>query len=144
MRTIRIVWPSPHRARIFAAASVLVLGSIAASPQDSNRTVSTDPSPPVAAKPSPKVLAAWRGKVLSHLASHKNDLRAGQSGVSTVAFQIDRAGRVLSAQVVNSSGNAALDREAVALTKRASPVPAPPVEIAGEKLYLKVPVQFTR
>jgi protein TonB len=94
--------------------------------------------------PSPKILAAWRGKVLAHLASHKRAAANSAGGVSTVAFSIDRAGRVLSAQILKSSGNTALDKEAVALTRRASPVPAPPSDLAGSKLYLKVPIQFAR
>lgn len=95
------------------------------------------------ATPSPKALAAWRGKVLAHLNAHKRAVTSSPGGVSTVAFSIDRSGRVLSAQIVKSSGSSALDKEAVALTQRASPVPAPPSDFSGSKLYLKVPISFT-
>jgi periplasmic protein TonB len=127
-----------------AIISALLLGMTPATAQESAEVVSPEPQPPVVAQASPKVLTAWRGKVLSHLASHRQGVKVGKTGVSMVAFQIDRAGRVLSAQVVKSSGNAVLDREAVELTKRASPVPAPPGEIAGGRLYLKIPIRFTR
>jgi periplasmic protein TonB len=134
---------SINRRPLAVATGALLLASLPAAAQDAG-VVSPAPLAPAAAKPSPKALSAWRGKVLAHLASHKKDVRAGKSGTSMVTFQINRAGRVLSAQVVKSSGNQALDNAAVALTKRASPLPAPPGEIAGETLYLKVPVQFTR
>lgn len=71
------------------------------------------------------------------------DYQQPSGGVSTVAFSIDRSGRVLSAQIVKSSGSVTLDKEAVALTQRASPVPAPPSDLLGSKLYLKVPISFT-
>ena len=107
--------------------------------------VSPEPVPPAAAaKPSPQVLAAWRGKVLSHLNGYKQNRISAGTGTSTIAFSIDRKGRVLTANVVKSSGKQMLDKEAVALTQRASPLPPPPGEIAGDKLYLKVPIQFTR
>jgi len=93
--------------------------------------------------PSPKSLANWRGKVLTHLNSHKRAFSAAD-GTATVAFKIDRAGKVMTAKVVTSSGNKALDAEAVALTQRASPVPAPPKDVVGEAVYLKVPIRFTR
>src|SRR5262245_35015262 len=68
---------------------------------------------PAAAKPekkpapSPKSLAAWRGKVISHLNGNKS-ASAVADGTATVAFRIDRSGKVLSSQVVASSGNKAL------------------------------------
>lgn len=93
--------------------------------------------------PAPKSLAAWRGKVLAHLNGNKHDFGGG-SGTATVAFKIDRNGKVTSAQVVTSSGNKELDAEALALTQRASPVPPPPADVAGPSLYLKVPIRFNK
>jgi protein TonB len=93
--------------------------------------------------PSPRSLTAWRGKVIAHLNSAKREFGT-TDGVSTVAFSIDRSGKVLTAKVLASSGNKTLDQEAVALTQRASPVPAPPADISGETIYLKVPIRFKR
>jgi periplasmic protein TonB len=131
------------------AAVAITVGLLQVSAAVHAQEGTPEPAPSAAAAvqakttPSPKVLAAWRGKVLAHLASHKRAV-ANTGGDATVAFSIDRAGRVLSAQIVKSSGSAALDKEAVALTKRASPVPAPPSDLTGSKLYLKVPIQFAR
>lgn len=93
--------------------------------------------------PAPKSLGPWRSKVIAHLNSRKRGV-AGGAGIATVAFKIDRSGKVMSAQVVNSSGNKVLDGEAVALTQRASPVPPPPADVTGAALYLKVPIRFKR
>ncbi len=93
--------------------------------------------------PAPKSLATWRGKVLAHLNSNKRGVSNG-AGTATVAFKIDRSGKVTSAKVVTSSGNKALDAEAVALTQRASPVPPPPADVTGTSLYLKVPIRFAK
>ena len=92
---------------------------------------------------APKSLGPWRSNVIAHLNSRKRGV-AGGAGIVTVAFKIDRSGKVMSAQVVNSSGNKALDGEAIALTRRASPVPPPPADVAGAVLYLKVPIRFSR
>jgi len=94
-------------------------------------------------QPQPKSLVAWRSKVIAHLNSRKSGAAAAD-GTTTVAFKIDRSGKVVSAQVVTSSGNKGLDAEAVALTQRASPVPAPPADITGATLYLKVPIRFKK
>ncbi len=136
---------------IIAAACALAPWSPALHAQEKAAETAAVPAPkppaaPAAKKaapPSPKSLADWRGKVIAHLNSRKSASAAGD-GVSTVAFSIDRGGKVLSAKVLTSSGNKALDDEAVALTQRASPVPAPPADIAGSTLFLKVPIRFKR
>ncbi len=139
---------------IIIAATVLALSGPSLSAQGASSTAAPAtaavpaPQPPAAAAakkapPSPKVLAAWRGKVITHLNSRKREF-GGADGTATVAFKIDRSGKVMSAQVLASSGNKALDAEAVAMTQRASPVPAPPADIAGDTLYLKVPIRFKR
>lgn len=88
-------------------------------------------------------VATWRGSVMAHLNRHKR-YPGGGGGTSSVAFTIDRSGRVLSARLIRSSGSAILDAEAVALARRASPVPAPPPSIRGGRVVLSVPVRFSR
>lgn len=90
--------------------------------------------------------ASWRGALMAHLNRHKRfPAGAASTGVVTVAFTIDRSGRVLSARLVRGSGDAALDNEAVALARRASPVPAPPPNVGGGgSIVLAVPIRFTR
>jgi protein TonB len=50
----------------------------------------------------------------------------GAAGVAVVDFSFDATGRVTSASLAQSSGDAALDAEAVAGVRRASPLPPPP------------------
>jgi protein TonB len=89
--------------------------------------------------------ATWRGALMAHLNRHKRFPQgAAAAGVATVAFTIDRSGRVLSARLVRSSGDGVLDAEAASLPRRASPVPAPPPNIGGSSITLAVPIRFSR
>ncbi|TAK48941.1 MAG: energy transducer TonB [Xanthobacteraceae bacterium] len=95
--------------------------------------------------PSAAAAASWRGALMAHLNRYKRFPGAAAStGVVQVAFTIDRSGTVLSSRLMHSSGDAALDAEAVALPRRASPVPAPPAQLGGASLTLTVPIRFTR
>lgn len=99
------------------------------------------------APPSTKATKAgsvWRGQVAAHLNGQKRPFSNGADGTSMIGFTIDRSGKVLSARLIKSSGNAALDKEALALARRASPLPAPPKDVAGATLKLTAPVRFKR
>lgn len=107
--------------------------------------------PAITAPPAPRVTSnapdSWQGRVLAHLDKHRRypaaALARRQQGVVFVRFSLDRQGRVLSARLEAPSGFAMLDREAVGLPGRASPVPKPPEGIAGDVIELVVPVEFT-
>jgi protein TonB len=86
--------------------------------------------------------AAWRSMIMALLNRHKHLPPNGDRGTATVAFTIDRSGRVLSARLAGSSGDAALDAEALALARRVSPVPPPPPDVGGGSILLAVPVRF--
>lgn len=101
------------------------------------------PEKTTAAVVPPKVLSSWRAAIAAHLNQHKRYPGSG-AGISTITFSIDRSGKVLSARLLRSSGNAALDAEAVAMARRASPLPKPPAGIAGDNLSLTVPVRFSQ
>ena len=88
--------------------------------------------------------ASWRGTLLAHLNRYKRFPGGANPGTVQVAFSIDRSGRVLSARLVGGSGDAILDEEAVAMIRRASPVPAPPEGLGGGSIALSVPVKFSR
>ena len=64
-------------------------------------------------------------------------------GVVRLHFIMDREGRVLSYNVVGSSGFATLDDAARALIRRAQPLPPVPADYPGETLDLIVPVVFS-
>jgi protein TonB len=85
----------------------------------------------------------WEKALSSHLNRHKrypDGARARNvQGSVTVIFSIDRDGNVLEAQIAKSSGSSHLDEEALAVLRRASPVPAPPPAVG---LSLKLPIHF--
>lgn len=65
-----------------------------------------------------------------------------EEGVTLLTFALDRAGRVVAASVARSSGHPALDAEALALVRRAEPLPPPPPEMEGPTVALTVPISF--
>ena len=84
----------------------------------------------------------WRSLLVAHLKRRKRAVSAtaGARAVAYVRFSIDGGGHVLSAALLRSSGVAEVDREAVALVQRASPLPSPP---PGAARTLTLPVGFT-
>lgn len=97
-----------------------------------------------AATSNSRAPANWRSRLMAHLNRHKR-YPSGESGAgkARVAFSINRAGQVLSARLAGSSGNPRFDEEAVAMVRRASPVPPPPPEVAGGTITFTVPVLFS-
>lgn len=103
------------------------------------------PAPP-APRMSSDAPASWEARLLAHLEKYRRypaSARARrEQGVAYVRFRMNRAGRVLDAALLRSSGNAALDRAAMETIRRAQPLPAIPEDRADE-LQLSVPVEFT-
>lgn len=66
-----------------------------------------------------------------------------QQGTVYVRFMMDRRGNVLSSQVERSSRFPSLDEEGLALLARATPLPAPPADVAGDQIQLVVPIVFS-
>lgn len=86
----------------------------------------------------------WQRQLVTHLDRHKRYPQGkGRVGAEIlVSFTLDRSGRVVSASLVRGSGDAAFDEAAVAMVRRADPVPAPPPLVADEGLTFTVPVVF--
>ncbi len=106
------------------------------------------PSPaPATATPPSNAVPSWRGDVAGRLQRAKRYPEAarahGEQGVATATFTVDRSGRVLSASVVRSSNSRLLDEEAVALIRRAEPLPPMPADMPGSTATLTVPVTFS-
>ncbi|MBV9560209.1 MAG: energy transducer TonB [Bradyrhizobium sp.] len=90
-------------------------------------------------------VGAWQQQIALHLGSQKRfpPNARGQSGTAKVRFTIDRTGRLVSAQLLESTGHPQLDAEAIALLHRAQPFPAPPLEVNGDALKFDLPIVFT-
>lgn len=88
----------------------------------------------------------WKSRLLSHLDRHKRYPAAAQSsslqGTALMNFTIDRNGNVTSYYLARGSGHDDLDREALAMIVRASPVPPLPAEVGGHSVQLLVPIRF--
>lgn len=112
-------------------------------------TPETTAPPSRPAPPAPRLSsgqASWQSLVLGHLDRNKRYPRdaqfARQQGVPYIRFTMNRDGRVLSSSLDRSSGFRSLDIEAVALPRRAQPLPKPPDDVPGQTIELVVPVQF--
>lgn len=88
----------------------------------------------------------WQNQLQAHLERRKRYPRRArvrhQQGIPWVRFTMDRQGRVLEVKLHRASGVATLDREVVALVRRAEPLPKPPEEVTGDPLSMVVPVEF--
>ena len=102
------------------------------------------PVSPSRASPSQNV-SHWRQALVARLDRFKRypAQAHGAEGVASLAFTIDRKGKVLSSQIATTSGSTVLDAEVVVLVKRAAPFPPPPAEVADTDLSFVVPIRFT-
>jgi protein TonB len=90
-------------------------------------------------------LASWKSSLMAELNRHKRYPSGSSSnGTAIVAFSMNRSGAVTSARLARSSGDSALDQEALSLPRRASPLPKPPDGVGGGSIALTVPIQFGR
>ncbi|BAV64082.1 energy transducer TonB [Sphingobium cloacae] len=133
--------------------------SRATMPMPQPETKAADPAPPQPETAAPKTMPAppapqlssdgldtWEGRVLAALHKQRRYPRAAmmqrQQGIPYIRFIMDREGKVLSIRLERSCGFPELDREAVALAKRASPLPKPPDDKPGDTLELVVPIEY--
>jgi protein TonB len=104
------------------------------------------PAPGQASERVKRAEASWQKALVSHLNRFKrypDAARArGSQGSVLVEFTIDRSGKVVASRVLRHSGSSFLDEEAIAVLRRASPLPSPPAEITGELFPLTLPIQF--
>ena len=115
-----------------------------ASPPPSRAAAAPTPQARGAAMQAFEASPSWRGALQAHLNRYKRFPDGAKPGLVRVAFAIDQQGRVLSASLVASSGDARLDAEALAMVRRSSPVPAPPTRAGSGLIRLAVPIRFDR
>jgi len=98
------------------------------------------------AAPPSNAEQAWEGKILAKLERNKRYPSAAQAGgqqdTVLVRLVIDRAGRLIEASLKKSAGFALLDNATLELARRASPFPAPPPGVTGDRIVRVVPVEF--
>jgi len=89
---------------------------------------------------SPGAIAQYAAKVREALARNKPNGH-GRRGTATVQFSLSASGKVVAADVANSSGVAALDRSAIEAV-RATSFPTPPAGMSERQLRYVVPFNF--
>jgi len=67
---------------------------------------------------------------------------AKKEGVSTVAFSIDRRGRLVASKIIKSSGHEALDQGTINVIKMAAPYEPFPSEINLSRLHIQATFQY--
>jgi TonB family protein len=87
----------------------------------------------------------WQRELAVHLDRNKRypSDRTQRAAQVVIVFVLDRTGHVLSARVAQSSGDTSFDNAALAMMRRADPVPPPPALISDEGLRFSLPVNFT-
>jgi len=68
--------------------------------------------------------------------------RRGWEGTAEVLLKIAADGRVIEIALGKSSGHEVLDREALEMVRRASPLPQAPQQLRGRELTVTVPIVF--
>lgn len=85
----------------------------------------------------------WPKQIAARLSSVKRPFsKLGETGTVKVGFRLDPAGKPLSSWLVESSGVAEFDAEALAYVERAQPFPPPPAD--REDLQFTLPVVFAK
>lgn len=90
---------------------------------------------------------SYFGQLAAHLARHQRypmeARRRKITGVVMVHFRFNQQGQIQEFNVTESSGNRLLDNEAIAMLKRAQPLPAIPAELGADMLSISLPIEFS-
>ena len=88
----------------------------------------------------------WEASLLAKLERNKRypgtSQSRGEQDVVYVRMTLNRAGRLLNADIVRSHGFPLLDGEVLSLVRRASPYGTPPTTEPGDPISIVVPVNF--
>lgn len=98
------------------------------------------------AREAQRRIEAWQRAIFAHIARFKTYPEEARKrnirGEVTVVFLLDRTGQVSEARVGSGSGSVVLDRAAVEVLNKASPLPRPPADVHGEVLELHLPLRY--
>jgi protein TonB len=124
-------------------AAVQAAGSAPATPVEAAQApvvpVAPDAVPqPAAAAPMQDPERQYAAEVWRRLAEHPPSGPAGRR-VATVAFELDREGRLTDLRLARSSGLVAFDRACLAAVRAAAPFPRPPAQVRD--LSFTVPIR---
>ncbi len=83
---------------------------------------------------------AWLQGILARIEAHKPANARGLSGKATVKFVLDPSGKLLSKELVKSTGVPQLDAAVLKMVESSAPFPPPPAGLAD--LTFGLPVEF--
>jgi protein TonB len=133
------------RPTIAPAALPIPIAAPAPAAEPEAAIVPSAPTEPAVATLSPD--RSWLAAVHARLAAAKRypatALRRREQGTALIEIRVERGGQVLARKLVRSSGSSALDREALDLAERASPLPPMPPSMPQGSMVLVVPVSFS-
>lgn len=90
---------------------------------------------------------SYFGELAAHLARHQRypveARRRKVSGVVTLHFRFNAKGDVTEFAVTKSAGHRLLDDEAIAMLKRAQPLPPIPEELGADSINISLPIEFS-
>jgi len=91
-----------------------------------------------------RLRTTWQKELAAHLDNYKRYPadRDNMGAEIVLSFELDRTGHVRAARIVKGSGDASFDAAALAMMRRADPVPAPPPHVADDGLTFTLPVIF--
>lgn len=114
-------------------------------PDAPNADVAKAPNPHGLGKDKLKLTAEWGKKISATFKLHQR-YPEGHNGPSTVkvAIVLNRRGNVLSASVLQSSGDAAFDDAAISMIHRSDPVPLPPAGLTDDQFNFSLDVSFPK
>ena len=86
----------------------------------------------------------WVGQIVGRIEDRKPKLNLSLRAPLTVAmsFVVGRDGRLLSSSVARSSGDPAVDRQAVAVLASAAPFPPMPAGLSDDSMSFSLPLRF--
>jgi TonB family protein len=137
-----------RRSRLRPLSSVLLLtlaiaAAFTAAPNDA-AAIDITPIPSAPKQGTAAALADWRLKLVGRIEEKTTFPAAAycREGIVKIRFMIDRSGNLLSTEIAESSDLIAFDTEALAILKRAHPLPPPPAGFGGPFVTITVPIRF--
>jgi periplasmic protein TonB len=132
--------PAPTPVDVVAAPTA------AASSAPASAAPSAPATPQLAALPKPAPDPVYTATLLSWLDRHKEypwmARRRGVQGQVVLRLAVARDGKITETEIETSSGAELLDKAALDMVQRASPVPPLPASIPGEIAQFRVPIVF--
>lgn len=92
-------------------------------------------------------LSDWRSKLGKRIGSKmiypKSAIRKGITGKAKVKITIDRSGEITNFEILEKTGQKALDKVIEKSITRMNPLPAPPASLADSRLSFIIPLNWS-